>query len=544
MKLRKGISGGRGERSGSALVLSLIAVMTVSVLAASFLQVSSAVTARQKAAIDNKHSFYLAEAGLIEAYAGIQVGKTGNVGTMAMPAKFGEGLFWVEATEVDGGLVQLRATGMHGAGKATLDLVVERGVMDMAALGVFSSEDLEIQEGALIDGYDSRDGDYEVQVEDGEAEALLRGTLETVTTTVGGVVGGVLGGGGLGAVTEPVTTILSPPELGDQVADEDVKIGMGNVGSNGSITVHGSDQSPTQIFGAVAPGPSGQVTLVGTPEITGDVLPAVTTVALPAVQLPTVPKQKGTTLSNGLVNLLDSGAMGFSYIDVTGGSELVLQGPSSIVVGDLTVGGSSQLTFDTTNGPIDLFVTGSLVFDDTSSVATSSTDPSQVRLEMANTGTAELSAASQFFGMIYAPEASVALGAGFEVFGAIVANSLSLAQNARLHFDVYLAELALDKARPTNLSWRIVDFAPIASGNGANNPFKVLNVDPTTLPRPSLAHEDQVLDLSYIDLGGFVTTYLGSENAFDWKLVDSVLGGTRDGLSLLLSGTNKTTTIR
>ena len=86
----------RSGRRGNALVLSLIVVLVVSTLAASFLQLTSAVTRRQANAVDIKQAFYLAESGLTEAYSGLMQGKTGSVGSQADPAIFGRGLFWVE----------------------------------------------------------------------------------------------------------------------------------------------------------------------------------------------------------------------------------------------------------------------------------------------------------------------------------------------------------------------------------------------------------------------------------------------------------------
>ncbi len=71
---------------GSALVLSLVAVTTVVVLAASFSQFASSVANRQAQAVNRKRAFYMAEAGLAESFAGFTCGKSGNVGSKEAPA--------------------------------------------------------------------------------------------------------------------------------------------------------------------------------------------------------------------------------------------------------------------------------------------------------------------------------------------------------------------------------------------------------------------------------------------------------------------------
>ena len=68
-------------------------VVTVSVLTTSLLLVTRQISRSQAQVVDRNRAFYLAEAGLAEAFAGLAIGKTGNVGTWDEPAAFGDGLF-------------------------------------------------------------------------------------------------------------------------------------------------------------------------------------------------------------------------------------------------------------------------------------------------------------------------------------------------------------------------------------------------------------------------------------------------------------------
>src|SRR5687768_6199044 len=97
-------------RAGSVLVIALMVVMGIAMLAACLLQFSVSMTRNQLHGLDKKRAFYLAEAGLSEAVYGLMTGKTGNVGTSTVPARFGDGLLWVTATESPDGKVFLEST--------------------------------------------------------------------------------------------------------------------------------------------------------------------------------------------------------------------------------------------------------------------------------------------------------------------------------------------------------------------------------------------------------------------------------------------------
>ena len=123
---------GNGSKRGGVLVATLVMVLTIGVLSVCLLELDSTRLKRQVASIDNKRAFNLAEAGLSESVFGLASGMTGNVGTQASPAKFGDGLFWVTATEVQPSVFGLESTGMSGSGRVTLSLVVRRSPKNLA----------------------------------------------------------------------------------------------------------------------------------------------------------------------------------------------------------------------------------------------------------------------------------------------------------------------------------------------------------------------------------------------------------------------------
>ena len=87
MRIQRNRSG--GAKRGAVLAVTLFVSATVAVLATCLLQLAGATQKRQLAAVELRRAFYMADAGVAEAYAGLVVGKTGNVGSPTAPAKLG-----------------------------------------------------------------------------------------------------------------------------------------------------------------------------------------------------------------------------------------------------------------------------------------------------------------------------------------------------------------------------------------------------------------------------------------------------------------------
>ena len=77
-----------------------------------------------------------------------------------------------------------------------------------------------------------------------------------------------------------------------------------------------------------------------------------------------------------------------------------------------------------------------------------------------------LNANTVLHGAIYAPEASISVPADFELFGSLIARSLTFGESARLHFDESLLYESDEEALALEtLIWRPVSAdEPTASG--------------------------------------------------------------------------------
>src|SRR5688572_23702023 len=151
---------------GSALIASLMVVVVVAGLGVCMVRMHNSVARRQSQAIDRKRAFYVAEAGLSEAFLAVSQGKSGNVATEELPASFGDGVYWVEATDAPAGTISLMSTGLCGTGRFSLTVVLRSKVDPVASRGIFARDLVVVESGTVVDGYDSRRGTYREQAEE------------------------------------------------------------------------------------------------------------------------------------------------------------------------------------------------------------------------------------------------------------------------------------------------------------------------------------------------------------------------------------------
>ena len=464
-----------GSERGAALIYSVVAVMVVSILAAGFMQLALSVTRRLSSTSDTTQAFNIAEAGLSEAYTGLGVARTGNVGTVDAPAAFGGGLVWVEATAHANGMIELESTGMYGTGRATIGLACEPVARSVATLGFFTLEDLRLNPSVRLDSYDSS----------------------------------------LGAYLDQINTALN---------------NQGLIGSNGDISI----ASGITILGDVIYGPTGKIDIASGSVVTGGTSARPELETLPPIEVPNIPLGKPVKYTSGVPMVVPPGEAGYPVLDMGKNTKLVLKGPLTLVAGDFILRSGAQLLFDTTDGPIDVYVTNSLDFNTSSVVSTSTnkTADSTFLVAAPEGKTVNFGAKSQFYGFIYAPDADVHISAQYELYGGLACRSLQLAAQGKMHLDTALGAL-LESSLPIMRSWRVVELPQRASINRMD-PFDVLGLDPNALPTLAAAHEDQVLELRYVDMEGRTQNYFGRESDFDWQDVKELLYGVRDGLAFCL----------
>jgi Tfp pilus assembly protein PilX len=470
-------------RAGSALAAALMVVIGVSVLGTCLLQLHISVTRQQIQGIDNKRAFYLAEAGLSEGVFSLSTGGTGAVASAAQPAAFGDGLFWVESTYLENDQTQLTSTGLCGGGRAALTLVVEKKSSSVAELGIFGDTSMQIQTGALVDAYDSTVGPY-------------------VAPTL---IGGVLGTSGL---TTP------PPPV--------------HVGCNGDIRVSATTRAPTNVCGDAMPGPSNSVVTTPGVTITGATAPAPQTVTIPTIEVPVL-DSRGDLSVGALAPAMPDGDVRYGKVHVSSLGKLVLRGPKKVVFSELVVDGGGGIKFDTSNGPVTLYVTDYVKTSASSTVECSSTTPSQCSVLVAASQSIDrdgdgvvdppltIASTGNYYGTLYAPFTALTVPASLQLFGALAAKDILIGERGKVHFDAgLLSSGAGQLSLPRRVAWRVV---PLPS-----QPLVNLRVDPVaTLKKlglapvmPATSHEllDFKIDYRGLDLKRHY--WEGSESRFHW----------------------------
>lgn len=559
-------------RRGSALVLALILVAVIASMGMVFLGSSTALSRRQADDLDQLRSFYLAEAGLAEAFQAVRIGRGGQVASAAAPARYGDGVLWVDSALTADDQIRLTSNGCAGRGRASLSLVLEP--IDVP-LGFFSAEDLVVESVVLVDGFDSQQGSY--------AEEAAKGILpEPVPQELASYLSGRCGGGlahstghhmGLHnwCVGEyahvPEEEYETPQWYLDQIASELDAVyaayaekaraagadalyphptaagvhtgGGGLLSSANDVVLDPASGEAVQVFGDVLTGVEGSVAVLGDAQVTGVLEPRPSDVLLPAVEVPSVPLAGAVRHEDLLPLLVSGGTFGFEALEVAADSELVLRGPATVVLGTLTLEAGALLTLDTRDGDVAVYVTQGMDLRKGALVTTTAQNSAETTIQVGAIPTdpagpaIALEATSDFHGTLYAPEADVRIGADFEVYGGVVARKLEIAPGARLHFD---RGRYADTPLPRIVGWRIVEL-PSALRATRRDPYAILGVRAADLPVLSEAQDlSRVrLAVTFLDANGATRSWSGIESDFDWGWVSQVLEVSRSA-SLVREG--------
>ncbi len=475
----------------------MIVVLLLSVMGAALVQVQAARTRQQVSNTDNVRALYIAEAGLSEAFLAVSEGKTGNVGAQSQPASFGDGYYWVEAAQNDDGQVALVSNALCGVGRFSIALILQREVNAVGALGMFGEDSLRVGTGAVIDGFDSRTGTFDQQVD-----------LHLPGSTTGE--GAMVGSNGDIRLTctqpLPVRSIHPPPP------PPPVK---------------------TVVYGDVQPGPASAVVTDPGAVVTGSTRPAGALSDLPTIDVPLLPVV--TIAPVGTV----TGTASYRTILVKSGKQLIIRGPATLVIGTFTLQPSATLVFDSSAGAISIHCVEALSFAAGSTIRSTRADATRCALLVSaadgrdrtgdglNDPAILLASGGEFYGSLYAPAAAVSVPSGLRVFGSIVAMSLEMRDGSRLTYDRSLAfEGGGLVGLPQLISWSIVALPDTPIVDMRVNPSEMMAANGIVPIPSSEAHMERSFDVQYLDRAGTAQTYNGPPKNIDWTDVRKLISWT------------------
>lgn len=446
-------SGPHERRRGSALVPALMVVMLMAVLSMCYLQLSLSKDRESRSEVDSKRAFYQAEAGLAEGYLALATGGSGAVASESVPARLGNGVFWVTAEE-HGDRVTLKSTGLSGLGRASLSTTLQRSAASVASLGVFANQEVTLAAGAQVDAYDSRMGPY------------------------------------------------SPPGGHHQLPGLGGSTPQAQVGSNAGILLAGASGALTgaKITGNATPGPNGSVVCGVGASVTGSTTPATSLMHTPALEIVVPPDATALDLSSRRPVTLAPGAHAFTTLHVRPNASLTIQGPSEVVIDQLLVDAGGSLVVNGAAGTVALSVRSYVNVATGASFGTTSTGTDRAELLIAASQSVDrtgdgipdppvtLSGTGSFYGSIYAPGAAVRIPSSFTIYGSIAADRVALGENARLHFDRALLEALAEGSLPQILGWCVVELPDADLVKYGLDPLSVLSFNRVTPVKPATAH--------------------------------------------------------
>ncbi len=442
------------------MVLTVILVGGLTVLALIFLRIGQQFTSEQLSTVEKTRAAYLAEAGISEALEAIRRGQSGNVGAADAPAYLGGGVMWVVATDLGDGRTQLDSLGMKDGGRAALRVVVDgaagsgggdpgsSGSNDAFFTMFFSNQHLQLDQNVMIDSWDSSLGTYASQASNSQDGFTYAG-------------------------------------------------GAGGAAGNSTIQL----DSNVHVFGDVHVGPGQSLGMAANAYVSGSTTPSASTVTLAPITVPAIASSGAYSVANNQTKTIEAGS--YHYTSVTQGksSKLRIIGPATIVMGGYTTGQSATLEVDCTNGPVHVYDTGVWSVDKNYTLGPAPGTPIDASFLISSAGTVQFDQGSKISFGFYAPSATIQVDQGAEVWGALVADQVSVDQGTKFHFDENLKGFSLPwdvpdsilgssaASAPEIISWSRIDFPIDAWQGDRRDPFTLMGVTRTELRSPAEAWE-------------------------------------------------------
>ena len=506
----------RRAQRGTALVLSLITVMIIASLGAGLVQLHTSIDRRSEFAIDRRRALYLAEAGLAEAALAVSQGRTGTIASEAVPARFGRGVYWVEADDLPSDKVALRCTAQLGTAEFVVRTMVLPNVNPVTSLGFFGSDGVTVGWGSVVDGYHSADGAYASQVDaalpvwstgelgliGSDSDIVLKETVPTDSETLGlsdAVVAGGLGGlGGVG--TSP-------------------SFGVGSVTAASTVPAH-----PTHVYGKLRPGATSTIQSGGLSIIAGEIAPFEAPPTLPEVTLP-IPSEYLTGSVNIASDQTNVGANVETWVQetlaVTAGATLTIEGPALLRCRTFELRQDATLVLDDSLGAIHIYASEGLNFrpgttlqsiaDETLAHGTYLFVPGAA----AATDRITIRSSGKFHGALYAPDDIIRIPQNLHWLGGAVGRVIFAAPGSHLTHDrrVTIGGNGLP-AIPQQMSWQVVPLGNEIARQLPLDPILALALRGVTPVDSAVGAIETDVEISYVNASGQAASYSGTLASF------------------------------
>jgi hypothetical protein len=427
------------HKQGSALVMTLVVVVVLTLASIAIISTQVMTSKATSASFDDSKAEMLVQAAVSEAIVAIRGGSFGGVGTEASPARLGDGLFWVETTDLGSGRYHLYAIAAVGAGRAASEVVVnvggDEGPVFTSTLN--SDEPLTLNEGVTTDSYNSADGTY-----DSQAVNVTNGITHANTE--------------------------------------------GDMSSNNDVVMN----ARATVLGDATPGPGHTVTYGTDAYVEGSTLPASEEYAFPPVEVPNVPVSGDFLVPSAGNVSLSPGVYGYSNFEIGKDAVLTIHGPATVVVDDFSGIKDSQLVIDAVDGPVTFYIQGTYFHDRGFEALAESGSPLALAFFIASSADIAFPSDTNIRGAYYAPESHISFASGNEAWGSFAGSRVSMSSGMRFHYDEDLAEHWEDDTGQGEDEMGYVMWIPARISIDAlranrGDPFALLGVDRGNLRSPA-----------------------------------------------------------
>ncbi len=392
----KRIQFARMNRRGSAIVMTMMCIVAVSTLSFVMLGMAESAQTEQSRTNDRLRAQYTAEAAASRAVALLQAGETGSIASEQQTASLDAASYWVDSSlNAAGDVRTLVASASSDRATARVQVTMSAVPDSIWRFAAFGDDTLHLDSNARVDSYNSTLGTWAAQSVNGSGSNLF--------------------------------------------ANE-----KGNVGSNGDVLLEQS----SRIWGSAQCGPDAATTVLGNAAVTGTSTPAPSTQELPPLSIPDL-SSSGDLTVNGALNL-PAGDYRYDTFNMRSGAIVNVTGPATIVATNFLMRQNTQFRVDATDGPVKIYVYDDFLLGSSAQIYALDFDPDKVHVNLESDNlfdpdvTVELDVIdfesnTKVFGTIYAPNAHIEVDCNLELFGAIMARSIDLDSNARVHYDENLA---------------------------------------------------------------------------------------------------------
>ncbi|MFC1737776.1 hypothetical protein ACFL1G_01855 [Planctomycetota bacterium] len=224
--------------------------------------------------------------------------------------------------------------------------------------------------------------------------------------------------------------------------DLKIQIGTNSVGDDSVIVMNGSSVNG-DVYVGVGGDPANVIRSKGT--ITGETRDMPQEIYFPPVSPPESLFYKGFIKQSVTIIPFRSGE--YSYINL-GNSEVITVDGGDVVLyvtGDVDLGNGAEIVIKA-GSSLDVYIDGDWISKEGAEITNEHGLASHFNLF--GTGEPgqiiELKAKNEFYGTVYAPDASVGIKAGGDIFGSFVSNDFELKSKSTVYYDTELAEVNID----------------------------------------------------------------------------------------------------